>query len=87
MPAASHIRLKPLAREGLVAIDVDPQDRRNRLIRLTPEGTAKLKQSDVFWEAAQSGFEKGFGGSRSTALREAMELLIWAALQKILRQP
>lgn len=68
--------LKPLVRDGLVAIVVDPQDRRNRLIRLTPTGKARLKQSDALWEAAQRSFEKGFGGARSRALREAMELLI-----------
>jgi DNA-binding MarR family transcriptional regulator len=68
--------LKPLVRDGLVAIGVDPQDRRNRLIRLTPAGKARLKQSDALWEAAQRGFEKGFGGAQSKALRQAMELLI-----------
>jgi DNA-binding MarR family transcriptional regulator len=68
--------LKPLIRDGLVAIGVDPHDRRNRLIRLTPTGKARLKQSDVLWEAAQRSFEKGFGRGQSGALREAMELLI-----------
>jgi DNA-binding MarR family transcriptional regulator len=68
--------LKPLIRDGLVAIGVDPQDRRNRLIRLTPTGKARLKQSDALWEAAQRSFEKGFGRAQSGALREAMELLI-----------
>src|ERR1700761_1215718 len=41
--------LKPLIRDGLVAVGVDPQDRRNRLIRLTPTGKARLKQSDALW--------------------------------------
>jgi DNA-binding MarR family transcriptional regulator len=68
--------LKPLIRDGLVAIGVDAQDRRNRLVRLTPAGAARLKQSDALWEAAQRSFEKGFGSARSKALREAMELLI-----------
>src|SRR5262249_10063124 len=68
--------LKPLLRDGLVAVDVDPQDRRNRLVRLTPAGKARLKQSDVLWEAAHRSFEKGFGGVQSKALREALELLI-----------
>jgi DNA-binding MarR family transcriptional regulator len=68
--------LKPLIRDRLVAVGVDPQDRRNRLIRLTSTGKARLRQSDALWEAAQRSFEKGFGGARSKALREAMELLI-----------
>lgn len=68
--------LKPLLRDGLVATDVDPQDRRNRLIRLTRAGQTKLKQSDALWDAAQERFEKGFGGARAKALREAVDLLI-----------
>jgi DNA-binding MarR family transcriptional regulator len=46
--------LKPLDRDGLVAISVDPEDRRNRLIRLTRMGRAKLAESDALWEAAAS---------------------------------
>jgi DNA-binding MarR family transcriptional regulator len=68
--------LKPLVRDGLVAVGVDPRDRRNRLIRLTAVGKAKLRHSDALWEAAQRSFEKGFGGGKSRALREAMQLLI-----------
>jgi DNA-binding MarR family transcriptional regulator len=45
--------LKPLAHVGLIAIDVDPKERLNRLIRLTRSGQAKLKESDNLWEAAQ----------------------------------
>ena len=68
--------LKPLARDGLIAIEVDPNDRRNRLIRLTRSGQAKLKQSDALWEAAQRGFESGFGGAQADALREVMRRLV-----------
>ena len=68
--------LKPLIRDGLVATDVDPQDRRNRLIRLTSAGQRKLRESDVLWEAAQKGFETSFGGVRSETLRKAMRLLV-----------
>ncbi len=34
--------LKPLVRDGFVTIAPDPQDRRNRLVRLTSAGKAKL---------------------------------------------
>jgi DNA-binding MarR family transcriptional regulator len=68
--------LKPLIRDGLVAVGVDPEDRRSRLVRLTSTGNSRLKQSDALWEAAQRSFEKGFGGAESKALREAMALLI-----------
>ncbi|MEI9981985.1 MAG: MarR family transcriptional regulator [Aliidongia sp.] len=53
--ALTH-NLKPLERDGLVAVTVDPKDRRNRLITLTAAGQAKLAESEVLWSAAQRGF-------------------------------
>jgi DNA-binding MarR family transcriptional regulator len=67
--------LKPLERDGLILIDIDPDDRRNRLARLTPAGHARLAKSDKLWETAQRGFETAFGRAKSEALREAMQFL------------
>lgn len=44
-PGALAHYLKPLERDGFVAVTVDPGDRRNRLITLTPEGRSKLAES------------------------------------------
>jgi DNA-binding MarR family transcriptional regulator len=68
--------LKPLIRDGLVVNEVDPGDRRNRLISLTAAGRTRVKQSDRLWEDAQRSFEKSFGTGKSKALREAVDLLI-----------
>jgi DNA-binding MarR family transcriptional regulator len=68
--------LKPLERDGLVAIDIDPEDRRNRLITLTPRGRTRLAASDALWENAQHAFEKAFGRVKSEAIRDAMRLLV-----------
>lgn len=68
--------LKPLVRDGFVTIAPDPQDRRNRLVRLTSAGKAKLKESETLWLTAQRGFEKELGKARSEALHEAVGLLI-----------
>lgn len=68
--------LKPLERDRLVAIDIDPKDRRNRLITLTQLGRTRLAGSDVLWENAQGAFEQAFGRVKSDALREAMRLLV-----------
>src|ERR1700730_11649588 len=57
--------LKPLERDGLVVVAVDPDDRRNRLISLTRQGRAKLTETDALWAKAQSGFETGFGRVKS----------------------
>jgi hypothetical protein len=68
--------LRPLTRDGLIAIDVDPKDWRNRLIRPTRSGRAKLKETDALWDAARRRFEAGFVGTESDALREVMRRLV-----------
>lgn len=68
--------LKPLERDGLIAITVDPQDRRNRLIALTPVGAAKLAESEPYWAEAQRRFEAAFGAAETAALRQALGLIV-----------
>jgi DNA-binding MarR family transcriptional regulator len=68
--------LKPLVRDGLVSIEEEPQDRRNRVIKLTTLGKSKLEQSDALWEIVNRSVEKGLGRDQSKALRDAVELLI-----------
>jgi len=50
--------LKPLRRQGWVEIVVNPDDRRERLLQLTPEGKAALAAAVPIWEAAHSEIEK-----------------------------
>ncbi len=68
--------LKPLKRHGLVEISIDPEDRRHRLIRLTPAGRTKLAESDALWDKAQRGFETAYGSVEAGALREALRILV-----------
>lgn len=68
--------LKPLERDRLVTIEIDPDDRRNRLITLTAKGRAKLAETDALWAKAQRGFEIAFGRAKSEALREALGFLV-----------
>jgi DNA-binding MarR family transcriptional regulator len=68
--------LKPLERDRLVAVSVDPDDRRNRLISLTQQGRAKLAETDALWAKAQRGFEAAFGRVEADDLREALQLLV-----------
>ena len=72
--ALAH-NLKPLERDGYVRQDVDPHDRRNRLIGLTEEGRAKLRESELLWARAQKKFDKAFGSTASVDLREALALI------------
>ena len=69
--------LQPLEREGLLAIGPDPNDRRSRLLSLTPEGEARLTAARPLWRAAQADLEASFGAERTQALRVLLaELLI-----------
>ena len=68
--------LKPLERDRLVAVEIDPDDRRNRLITLTAKGRAKLTEADTLWAKAQKGFEAAFGKAESEALRDALRFLV-----------
>jgi DNA-binding MarR family transcriptional regulator len=68
--------LKPLERDRFVAVAIDPDDRRSRLITLTRQGRAKLAESDTLWAKAQSGFEAAFGRVESESMREALQLLV-----------
>ena len=68
--------LKPLERDRLVEIRIDPEDRRNRLVALTAAGRQKIEQSTVLWKRAQQGFETAFGVAKSAALREALEFVV-----------
>jgi DNA-binding MarR family transcriptional regulator len=42
--------LKPLQRDGLVKIKVDPEDRRGRLLVLAPKGRARLAEALPVWK-------------------------------------
>jgi DNA-binding MarR family transcriptional regulator len=49
--------LKPLERRGLVAVTPDPEDRRSRLLTLTPEGQNLLAQAVPIWEQTHRDVE------------------------------
>jgi DNA-binding MarR family transcriptional regulator len=70
-PTQSHT-LKPLERENLVAIAIDPDDRRSRRISVTREGLKKLGDTDVLCARAQQGLEKAVGSAQTKALRAAL---------------
>lgn len=53
--------LRPLARDGLVALDPDPDDARAKLARLTPDGVAKILEILPHWRRAQASFLEAVG--------------------------
>lgn len=68
--------LQPLEREGLVAVAVDPADRRGRLVSLTAQGQARVAQARPLWSDAQAAFEHRFGADRAEALRALLAGLL-----------
>ncbi len=67
--------LKPLKREGLVAIVPDPQDGRAKHATLTKAGSKTLKHTLELWRDAQDRFEKAVGVKRAEELRSVFESL------------
>jgi DNA-binding MarR family transcriptional regulator len=72
--ALAH-NLKPLERDGLVAISVDSSDKRSRLVSLTASGQALLGESMRLWQDAQQRFEAVFGAEQARALRASLALI------------
>jgi len=50
--------LKPLQRQGWVEIVINPKDRRECLLQLTPEGKAALAAAVPIWKATHADIEK-----------------------------
>jgi len=67
--------LKPLARRGLVGIEVDPEDRRSRLLRLTSEGRALLASAVPIWRKTHAQVDKSLPGGDPSRLREDLRAL------------
>ena len=61
--------LRPLYRDGLVALAVDA-DRRGRRVVLTAVGYVKYQEATPLWERAQQRFEAIFGIRRAEHLRQ-----------------
>jgi DNA-binding MarR family transcriptional regulator len=49
--------IKPLQRRGLMTVMVDPQDRRGRLLALTPEGRRRLAAAVPIWRRHHATLE------------------------------
>ena len=64
--------VKPLERDGLVVVKVNPSDRRERLITLTKSGAKRVGEGYPLWQKAQRGFEAKFGAEKALKMRQTM---------------
>jgi len=65
--------LRPLEKRGFVTLEVSKQDRRSRVITLTPAGKAVVAKARPRWAAAQRRFESTFGKEAALELRAVLK--------------
>jgi len=64
--------LKPLERDGFIALQESQEDRRRHHVALTPRGQAKLAEAGPLWRSAQTRFDTVFGEAESKDLRATL---------------
>jgi DNA-binding MarR family transcriptional regulator len=64
--------LRPLERDGFVAMTRDARDGRRRLIVLTPKGETAVEQARGHWARAHAAFETYFGEPAMADLRKTL---------------
>lgn len=65
--------LRPLEREGLVSMTVDPTDRRGRTLVITEIGLTKLAEARTCWATAQAAFEARYGATETSQLHATLD--------------
>lgn len=71
-PSTLTAAVKPLARRGLLEIEPDPEDRRSRLLRITPAGVALMRETVVVWQEAHAALEAELPPGSAPLLREGL---------------
>jgi DNA-binding MarR family transcriptional regulator len=61
--------LKPLERQGLVTVRVDPADKRSRRLVLTQEGGARLVKAVPIWKRTHTALDRELGWPNAARLR------------------
>jgi DNA-binding MarR family transcriptional regulator len=64
--------VRPLERDGPIAIEPDPQDRRSRVLRLTRTAANRFERAHKGWADAQRRFEDAYGGNWAAELRRSL---------------
>ena len=67
--------LKPLKRRGLVAVMVDPDDKRSRRLKLTPAGRALLARAVPVWRRTHAEIDRLLPRGRPDRLRRDLRAL------------
>jgi DNA-binding MarR family transcriptional regulator len=79
MRARYFRRRAPLVHAGLIEAEPDEHDRRKRIVALTDEGAALVKEARPRWARAQKELSRRFGTGRTDALMAELHALVGAA--------
>jgi DNA-binding MarR family transcriptional regulator len=72
--------LRPLESRTLVKISASKDDRRQRIISLSPAGASLLKEAKPLWAKAERQFQQVFGADNAFDLRVALKQVTMAEL-------
>ena len=67
--------VKPLERRGLLKVEMDPEDRRGRRLRLTAQGQKLLAEAAPVWERTHAEVEALLGEGEPDRLRRDLRML------------
>lgn len=67
--------LKPLGRRGLVKVEQDATDRRNRILILTAKGRQLLARAVPVWQATHDEVERQLPDRNPDGLRKSLRAL------------
>jgi DNA-binding MarR family transcriptional regulator len=71
--------LRPLEKRGFVKLEVSQEDRRSRMVALTPAGKAAVAKARPRWAVAQRCFESTFGKEAALEFRAVLKEIATAA--------
>jgi DNA-binding MarR family transcriptional regulator len=71
--------LTPLVDAGLLIARMDTEDRRRRVVAVTPKGAALVKRAGPLWASAQKEVADDFGVARTKELIAELHALVGAA--------
>lgn len=72
--------LRPLEARGLVTVSVSAEDRRHRVLMLTPSGATVVNEAHPLWIAAEQRFQTVFGAEQAITLRSVLKHVTTIAL-------
>ena len=76
--------LRPLERDGLVALGVDATDKRAKRLSLTAAGKQRLNAARPAWQKAQADFEARFGKPEAEVLRSLLSQAVASTREQTL---